>query len=155
MIYDGWIERQMQFATRLVERKKLKTPREETITKKREAWSKSLQNRGYNLPTSITPYSPWIWTMRNCFSSCKNTRHTRSRMLLKLKTHTVNCSSSLSLWKPFKNVKSLSLFRRRMFSIWGGFFGFATNTYPCSSAITPIRHELETECKKASRVSEP
>lgn len=42
---------------------------------------------------------------------------------------------SLSLWKSFKNLRSLSLFRRRMLSICGGFFGFATNTY---SAL--IRH---------------
>lgn len=36
---------------------------------------------------------------------------------------------SLSLWKSFRNFNNFSLFLRRMFSICGGFFGFATNTY--------------------------
>lgn len=41
---------------------------------------------------------------------------------------TVNCSSSLSLWKPFKNTSSFSLFLLNIASICGGFFGFATKT---------------------------
>ena len=36
---------------------------------------------------------------------------------------------SLSLWKVFKKFSNFSLFRRRMDSIWGGFFGFATKTW--------------------------
>ena len=36
---------------------------------------------------------------------------------------------SLSLWKSFRNFNNFSLFLRRIPSICGGFFGFATNTY--------------------------
>ena len=57
---------------------------------------------------------------------------------------------SLSLWKPFKNTKSLSLFRRSIVSICGGFFGFATNTCRggcqigiCYSVILPGSTYLE------------
>ena len=73
-------------------------------------------------------HSPWIWTIKNCFSS-------------------VNCSSegkidiywtdikpnadlpSLSLWKFCRKTKSFSLFLCRMFSICSGFLGFATKTW--------------------------
>jgi hypothetical protein len=34
----------------------------------------------------------------------------------------------LSLWKPWRKTRSLSLFRRRIVSIGAGFFGFATKT---------------------------
>lgn len=57
---------------------------------------------------------------------CKNSRRrANQKVILALEMRDI---PSLSLWKFFKNCNSLSLLRRSMPSICGGFFGLATNT---------------------------
>lgn len=69
---------------------------------------------------------------------CRTKNYKKSRMQVKRRRFI----PSLSLWKLFKKLRSLSLFLLRILSICGGFFGFATNTCPYKSSQRPeIKHE--------------